>query len=482
MKRILVLFTAAGLICPLSAQSYSREDLIRYAFEHAEAISLLQEEKEKIRLQRSEHRAGGFPQIAGSFGYQFAPKSYNPYELDMGGGSQQSIAEQLKNPADVLPNPDPGDELAYKNAMGVAQAVDGFFSEMSSFDLSPREHTLNWEVKLEQVIFAQGKIKTAVEIAEIAARSVDVQIEVKKFEIARDVTTGFNAWRVAHRNQAVAEGDLQLSRQAHEQSVLRFKSGQGTELDTLNSRYALKHSQSQLRSARMNCRLAKKQLLTLVSLEKAPEEVELTGELSRPELTMDFETARQKMLKNNRSLQSISVLQELRDKQISLSKTDFLPSLGAFASTGQTSQFNETDDIDFGWNIKAGAGLNIPIFAGGKRFHKVDQARMERRKVDFQRAEAVNKLTLALEAAFEKYGLARKEIAEADRMVALTEKGLEVASLSFEVGQITQIELDRSKQQVQKSRLAQNAALRKLNEAVAEIDVLTGDSELIQVD
>ncbi|MGM0462583.1 MAG: TolC family protein [Fibrobacterota bacterium] len=486
MKRIIIMLIIPAFFLRIYGQAYTVDDLIAHAFSHSEDLRLLRQEREQIDYQEREHRASGLPQINGSVAYMHVPKSYNPYDFDMDMGNMDgSIADQLGNPAEVfLQDPDydatPGDILAYKNVQGVAQALDGMIDGLSSFDLSPRKNTLNWEVKLEQVIFAQGKIKTAVEIAQIAYDNIDAQVEAEKFSIARDVRQMFNAYLVARDNYDVQTQGRDLSRRIHEIARLRLDAGQGTELDTLNSKYALKESESSVREAAKNMRLAKKKLLTRVSLDADSDDVSLEGSLKKQDIPCDFSEARERLREANRNLKSLNILADLRDKQVSMSRTDFLPSLGAFASTGQTSQYNSTEDIDFGWNVEVGMGVEIPIFHGGQRLHRLEQARVDRRMVTTRYEKTERQLMLALEAAYESYELAREELEEAKEMVHLANKSVSVSEAAYEVGQISQLELDRTHQQHRMSRLSENAALLELNDAVIQIKDLIGESSLIQ--
>ncbi|ERP38911.1 TolC family protein [Chitinivibrio alkaliphilus] len=485
MKRVCtVVLVSVMFSVALGQEQVTLTDLLSHAFSHSEELALLRKEREHVALQEKEHRASGLPQINASMAYIHAPRSYNPYDLSM--DIEGSLAEELGNPEEVfLQNPDytvtPGDILAYENAMGIAQTFDGVLAELGGFDLSPPKNTLNWEVKLEQVIFAQGKIKTAVEIARIAYENIDMQIEAEKLAIAKDVREKHHTYLVAQSNYEVRQSDVKLSRRTHEISRIRFDTGHGTELDTLNSKYRLKQSESSLREAAMNKRLAKKDLLTRVSMDYADDEVVILGQLTEPEFSLDVKTARGRMKEGNRTLKVLDVLAEMRDKQVDMSRTDFFPSVGAFASAGQTSLYDGVDDIDFGWNVELGVGVQIPIFHGGQRRHRMEQSRVKRRKVTSQYDQVLRQLTLALEAAYETYELAQEELVEARDMIRLTERSVSVSEVAYEMGQISQLELDQTKQQYRMSRLAENAALGKLNAAVAQIESLIGDTTLIEL-
>jgi outer membrane protein TolC len=61
----------------------------------------------------------------------------------------------------------------------------------------------------------------------------------------------------------------------------------------------------------------------------------------------------------------------------------------------------------------------------------------------------------------------------------LTTQGAQIASLSYEIGQITQVDLTNSRQQLSMSKLAYHNAVHKLNAAITGIKMLIGDNSLL---
>ena len=144
--------------------------------------------------------------------------------------------------------------------------------------------------------------------------------------------------------------------------------------------------------------------------------------------------------------------------------------------------FNGGDQIEWGDDRKVFIGTSIPIFSGGQKVQKVKQASCEEQKLLEMRRKTVNRLELALANFYEELAVAREECAEAEHLISLTSQGERIASLSYEMGQITQVDLTNSKQQLSMSQLAYNSAVYKLNIAIAGIKMLLGDEMLLSTE
>ena len=88
----------------------------------------------------------------------------------------------------------------------------------------------------------------------------------------------------------------------------------------------------------------------------------------------------------NSDFQILEIQKTLNSINLQNEKLRFLPSLGAFYSTGINYGSNAFGDVFnfgnyMGYNM-VGASLNVPIFSSGQRKYRVDQARIETQKID----------------------------------------------------------------------------------------------------
>ncbi len=460
----LTLMAAAALV---TGAELSRTAALSYAFDNAESIKELHIEQNRATAMRKEYNASAFPEINGAFNYQVAPKSYNPFAM----GEMPSVSAMISGDANT-------DEWFINDAT-IAGALDGI---LGGFDLTPKKHTLQWEVTATQPIFAQGKVKTGIEIAEVYQSMLLTQIEDKKYSIAHEVTSAYNSALLAQESKTIREEAVTLAEESHSLAVKRFEAGRGTQLDTLSSRYTLQNEQFQLRDAAKMVTLAKQNLLTLISMEGDAAELTLSDDMSSSAYPVSREMASQTMHSQNSALQMIDKSMTLQQKQTYLAKTDYFPIIAAGGSVGQISQFDKANEISFdedAWDIKLFASVQVPIWHGGQRKHRLAQARFEETKVSIKRDDAINQLELGLTAAYEDLALAQEDLKQVKEMRELTEKALKVAELSYEIGQITQLELNETSQKLSMVKLAESNAKFKAAQAIVTIKRLSGDATLI---
>ncbi|MDR0305045.1 MAG: TolC family protein [Chitinispirillales bacterium] len=443
-------------------RAMSRSDVIRYAFKNSESLAQLEAEHERIVYMRKEYYGKALPDINGAINYVLAPNLNGEKE------DRPSVSEVV-------------DGMEPSNADRVlAGALDGISGALGAMSV---KNTLQWEVKATQPIFAQGKVKTGLKIAEISLETLEEKYRGEQLELSQNIINAYNSALLAQQNAVIQQDALIIAEESYRIAKARFETGKGSALDTLNARYEQQQAISRLRDAQKNEKLTMETLMTAASLDD--KKIILSDSLIVPQFDMTEDAAWEKMRQNNSSLKLLSQAKMLQTEQTHLTKTDYLPMIGAFASIGQHNLFDNGDEFaDSGswqWDFKVGVGVQIPIFNGGQRKNKLRQAKFEELKLDKQEIEAERGLRLALSAAFEDLAVAKEELARTAQMIALTEQGLRISKLSFELGQITQLELNNSEQNNRGAKTAYNSAIFGINSAVMNIEKLIGSEDLISI-
>ena len=448
----------------------SKKDVLEYAFRHSEDLLVIKNEMAAAQSMEKEYRGKGLPTVEASVNYQHAPKQFMPYSFDME-GSSTSISSLL----------DPS-QPGFMNDATIAGALDQIVGSFSNIDLTPPKNTVAMELSVTQPIFAQGKISKGLKIASVYHTSLDLKYRNAQFSLAKDIVNAYNGAVLADQNRKVQQEAVALAEETHRLTKARLESGKGNVLDTLNSRFSLQQAKFALRDAEKNRHMAIKNMLTLASMEVNPDVVELSDSLKIIAFELTEDDARRRMLEENTTLQQIDKGIEMQRLQVKIAKSDFLPIVYAGASVSKITMFDGGDTPEWGDDQKVYFGTSIPIFSGGQKFQKVKQASLEELKLTETRSKTVNQLLLALTNFYEELAVAKEEYAEAKDLVTLTSQGAKIASLSYEIGQITQLDLTNSKQQLSLSQLAYNSAVYKLNTAIVGIEMLLGDEMLLSTE
>jgi len=453
------------LICAITtfAIELSREDILVHAFDNSEALSQINTDREIAGSMRREYTGKAFPEINGFANYEHKLRSYNPFDM----GVLPSIAE-------MMDDTQPG----YDNDIIIAGAFDNAFS---SIDFTPQKNTFAFGIEIAQPIFAQGKVFTGIEIAEVFAETIEQRYQAAQFTLAKGITNSYNGALLAQQNIAIQQQAVELAQESHRLTKARLFSGSGNVLDTLNTRFLLQKSEFALRQAKKDRRLAVEMMLTEASWEIDADSVILSDSLTMKEFTLSQEEALEQVLLQNRNLTQLTLSQEIQSLQTKLSRSDFLPAVFAGATVMGVTQYNEVDQFEVGGDHKLFATVQVPIFSGGQRSQRIHQAVYKEDQLQDQVDEVTNQLTLMLAVSYEELEVARVEFDEAAEMVALTEKARHISQLAYEVGQITQLDLTNSEQQLSLARLAQNSAVYKVNTAIVSIEELIANPALIAV-
>ncbi len=458
------------LIIPLTlfGEQFSKKEILQHAFSHAEELNLIKKEIATAQSVEKEYRGKGFPTIEASVNYQLAPKQFIPYSFDMGGGSGSGISG-------LLDQSQPG----FINDATIAGAFDQIVSSISDFDLTPDRNTIALGISITQPIYAQGKITKGLKIAQMYYGLLDLKYKNAKFTLAKEIINAYNSALLAGQNREVQSQAVALAEETHRLTRARLESGKGNVLDTLNSRFSLQQAKFALRDAEKNRHLAVRNLLTIASMDTDPDEIILTDSLMVIEFSITEEEAFKRLSEESISMQQIDKGIEMQQWQTKIVKADFLPTVYAGASISKISMFDRGDELSWGDDQKLFVGASIPIYSGGQKLQKVKQAGYEEQKLQEIKKKTLNQLNLALTSYYEELAVSKEECAEARHLIALTTQGAQIASLSYEIGQITQVDLTNSRQQLSLSKLAYNSAVHKLNTAIAGIKMLIGDDSLL---
>ena len=467
MKQVLW-FLFLLIPCTSIGKEYSKRDVLAHAFIHSEDLKVIKEEIEAAQSMKREYFGKGLPSIEASVNYQHTPQQYMPYSFSLAGTGETSIIS-------MLDQTEPG----FKNAATIAGALDQILSSLSSIDLTPKKNTIAAGLSLTQPLFAQGKITKGVKLATIYNLSLDLKYNHTRYALARDIVNAYNSAVLAEQNKEVRLQAVTLAEETHRVARARLESGKGNVLDTLNSKYSLQQAVIALREAQKNRRLAIKNMLTVASLDANADEIVLTDSLVVIPFTLTENEARERMIQQNTAIQQLDKGIEMQELQTKIAKSDYLPTVYAGGSVSKISMFESGEKFRWGNDQKLFIGTSIPIFSGGQKYYKVQQAIHEEQKLQETRKKTINQLTLALANCYEELAMAREEFEEALHLIALTTQGEQIASLSYEIGQITQVELTNSKQQLNMSRLAYNSAVFKLNTAIVGIKTLITDPSLL---
>lgn len=245
--------------------------------------------------------------------------------------------------------------------------------------------------------------------------------------------------------------------EAYQDVLQKFENGVASELEALQAEVSWQLNIPQTTLAARNRDMALSNLKFLAGLEPE-DEVVLQDTLSAvPE--QNTEMALGEILASRPDYQAIQGQIELRDINVSAVRAEFYPSLSATFGYGWQKSDDEFRFDDGTDAMQFGLSLTVPIFYGGSRFAKMQQARseLERARIDLLQKQdeirtEINNLRMSLDEAASR-------IISAESTVKTAEKAYRITEISYENGLGTQLDLKDARLNQQNAQLGYYSAI-----------------------
>ena len=181
-------------------------------------------------------------------------------------------------------------------------------------------------------------------------------------------------------------------------------------------------------------------------------------------------------LDNNSAMKQLAIQTEMLAETVKLQKYANIPTLAASFNFSYMSMANDVAFKNFPWipYSTAGISLSIPIFAGGKRYQAIRQAKNQYEQVKLQADNTERQLMIAVRQNLNTMEMNMKSYYAAQNAVASAQKAYEIAEAAYRVGRSTLIELNDAQLALTQSRLAESQAIYNFVVAKAQLEQTIG--------
>ena len=282
---------------------------------------------------------------------------------------------------------------------------------------------------------------------------------------------------LARENVRVQEEAIVVLTEQLKITKSRFEAGRGAKFDVTQARVALANARPPLIRANNDYRRSVDRLRQLIGLPYPEnvdaEEIELKAVPTGTEITFSLDSALEKAAQQRPELAEVAALVRAERQDITTTSRENRPIVDLFAGYGaENDQFGEEDVLQ-GWT--GGARITWPLFSGGARAGRVEQARSQLNSLEFRLKE----LNLAVEGdvrlALYDYQEARDILATAALVVEQAQESLTLARNRFEAGRGTQLDVLESQLQLTRAKLENSTALRNSQMAVVRMRRAIGE-------
>lgn len=329
---------------------------------------------------------------------------------------------------------------------------------------------------LNQVIWAGGKVATAIKMAHMYSDASDEQLKTAQKGIAKAVKQMYYAVLMAKSMSGIQKESLDLARQHLATIEAQYKQGIASDLAVLRQKVEVSNTEPALTQAQ---NLYEEGLIDLKNLLGLDPEAGIT-------LTDGFNCQSSAGEVTGMYKRALAARPEYRDQKyqlalykemITIERAGHFPYLSAFASRqyygGSASGMPSADDRT--WSTVAGLKLSLPLFSGGSVSSKTRQAKLQAEIAATNLAELERKIKIQVKKAWLSAAEASERLTSQTTAVEQARKALSATEVRFKNGLASQLELNDTSLALNKSQTLYIQALHDTCSADAELKWTLGE-------
>ena len=359
----------------------------------------------------------------------------------------------------------------------IAPAVDGMIYGMKA-------QGYRWQSSVgltaTQILYAQGKVGTGIEIAKAYKHVKEVNLENTKAKIRYNVENAFDqliyldsVLVVLNESKSMLQENVNFVEQG-------LKSGMATELDLIRVQLSMDQLTSKINNTEKSRVLARNALLNTMGLDWETD-VQFKGDLRDPAAGYAFpDTSMANVKKRRKELVMLEASEEMLSKNVSIEQGGYKPTivlLGGLKYTNNKNHFYQWDAPDWDDNINKYVALNLTmnLFNGMKTKEAVVQAKSNLRSTQIQKETAERGFRVQIESCVNTLEDANSQIEIAKRQIELAQKNYDLTNDAYKLGRETQLNLLSAENSLRTAKLDYMSAIVEWNKAYNALLQATGE-------
>lgn len=468
MSRNFALLSALALSLAIpswAGKTYTREEAINIALEKSSDVKSAEEDLKSASSQVTAGYGNAYPTIDlnATVTRIFGLDDVDPKDTTMA----QGLIETGKQSG--LGDPSPWDAMALGAVNGLANAM--------------KSQAYRWQssvgITATQILYAQGKVGTGIEIAKAYKRVSEVNLENKKAQVRYDVANAFD--QLIYLDSAISimyasKDMLQENLNFVEQSL---KSGLATELDLIRVQLSMDQLNSKIASTEKKRILARNALLNTMGLEWESD-VQFQGDLRDPAAGYTYpDTSMANVKKRRRELVMLEETENMKNLNIEIEEGGYKPTVVLLGGIKYANNKNDFFDWDAPkWDkLNKYVALNVTmnLFNGMKTRESVTQAKSSLRSTQIQKETAERGFRMQIESCANTLEDANSQIEIAKRQVDLAQKNYDLTNDAYKLGRETQLNLLTAENSLRTAKLDYMNSIVEWNKAYNALLQATGE-------
>ena len=311
---------------------------------------------------------------------------------------------------------------------------------------------------------------------------LDVELAVEKARSSRlDMVTQV---KNAYFSTLLAKEAFEVYKDVYENAVSnynetkkKFDAEKTSEMELLRAKTTVANAIPNVYNAESSVILALWQLKAVLGVD-LDLNLDIAGKLDdwSQQMFYDIHQHDSVSLDRNSTMKQLAIQAEMLAETIKLQKYANIPSLALGFNFSMNAMTNDFNFSEYRWTPHSyiGVSLSIPIFAGGKRFNQIRQAKTQYQQIQLQTTDTERQLKIAIRQFLTTMETNMKSYYAAQDAVAAAQKGYDIAEKAYQVGRSTLIELNDAQLGLTQAKLAESQAIYNFVTAKAQLEQTLG--------
>jgi outer membrane protein TolC len=319
-------------------------------------------------------------------------------------------------------------------------------------------------------LFTGGRRLAGVRAARAATRAASAERAEAVGAVTVELTERYFGLRLADEAVSARESTARsLSRHVDRARRLE-EQGQIARAERLRAEVAEAEARRALLAAERERSLAR---LALASTLESEEEVEATTPLFLPGPVESLEWWKTRALEGNPALERAAAGRERAEQGVRAAAGELLPTVGLFGM--RELMPGDLTVLEPTWAV--GVAVSLPVFEGGRRWHRLEAARALAEEVALRESRGRRDVELLVAQRYRELKEARDRLAELETTRTLAEESLRAQQIAFSAGLATSLDVVDAEAALSRVRLGMLKALYDADVALAGLLEAAGETD-----
>ncbi len=343
------------------------------------------------------------------------------------------------------------------------------------------ENTLRYGLTLNQPLFLGGAGVAGIRIAKASERIAELNLASQQQGLIYQTSNAFYNCLLAAELIKVQQQALEQAKANLDLVTKKYNVGSASGFDQMRAKVEVANLKPELITANNNYQMALTQLRNVLGLEKTTQ-INVTGsfEYQSDEFGQFSLKELQRLADQNRpEITQLSAQKQITKSSVSAARSNFLPRVVFTTDYSYLAMRNDYEfaQDDFSKGFTSMISLQIPIFQGFKNTKTYQQAKLDHKIMLDTEKQIRDAIFAQIELAFNGFQEASEKYQAASESVDLAEESLRLATLMYEEGASTQLDVLNSQLALNRARLNYVSSLYEYTMARYQLRQVTGTLE-----